>query len=144
MFVCVIWSSFKTLGFGLIALVVAQCVPALAVLLMGATLLKSNGGIWKATASLSRSLVSVSTPVLVGLIVWFARLRSPSALTLYPALTLPGGAGREGDYRNRRPHAGDRRRDQLWRWVSNLSRPFRLTPIRALARSSRHPAFVVA
>jgi membrane protease YdiL (CAAX protease family) len=84
-----IWSSFKTLSFGLIALLAAQ-VPALAVLLwtrkheVHPTPWPDlvNDGVAVAI------LICVSTPVLVGLLLWFARLRSSSALS-YLALTLP-------------------------------------------------------
>jgi membrane protease YdiL (CAAX protease family) len=84
-----VWGWLATLVLGVVAAVVSQ-LPALAALILfhewGASLAKLQGLAGDGVTVII--LLCVSTPIQVGLLVWFARLRAPSALD-YLALTLP-------------------------------------------------------
>ncbi len=84
-----LWGWLATLGLGIFAAAIAQ-VPALAALSWwhegGFSLAKLQG--LKSDGVAVIILICVSTPIQVGLLFWFARRRSPSALD-YLALKLP-------------------------------------------------------
>ena len=84
-----VWGWLATLVLGVVAAVVSQ-IPALAALILfhepGASFAKLQGSAGDGVAVII--LICVSTPIQVGLLFWFARLRVPSPLG-YLALTLP-------------------------------------------------------
>ena len=84
-----VWGWLASLVLGVVAAVVGQ-IPALVALILfherGVSLAKLHGLAGDGVAVII--LTCVSTPIQVGLLFWFARLRVPSPLG-YLALTLP-------------------------------------------------------